>query len=172
MAQIVEADARPPENPLAKPYRAARRETASADRADWLSAIPAPGLCGTAPRETAQRCWGRRPGRGPARPGHALAVQSTSYNRIVPSGTLPGQDLIEAGLVDLERGVESVPALLVSIGAPRLRRLSVRIPRVIPLPEHRLYELLHQSDPDSAHSRYNALVRRLVSFERAAECAR
>ena len=31
--------------------------------------------------------------------------------------------------------------------------------------------VLHDEDPDSAHSRYNALVRRLVSFERAAECA-
>jgi hypothetical protein len=38
-------------------------------------------------------------------------------------------------------------------------------------PEHRLYERLAQDDPDGAHSRYNALVRRLVSFERAAECA-
>jgi len=68
--------------------------------------------------------------------------------------------------------VESVPALLVSIGAPRLRRLGFRIPRTIPEPEHRLYELLAREDPESAHSRYNALVRRLVSFERAAECAR
>ena len=33
-----------------------------------------------------------------------------------------------------------------------------------------LYELLAQEDPDSAHSRYNALIRKLVSFERAAEC--
>ncbi len=85
---------------------------------------------------------------------------------------LPGEDLIEAGVRDLERGVESIPALLVSIGAPRLRRLGVRIPRTFPQPEHRLYQLLARQDPDSAHSRYNALVRRLVSFERAAECAR
>jgi hypothetical protein len=42
--------------------------------------------------------------------------------------------------------------------------------QVIPTPEHRLYERLAESDPDSAHSRYNALVRRLVSFESAAEC--
>jgi hypothetical protein len=27
------------------------------------------------------------------------------------------------------------------------------------------------SDPDSAHARYNSLVRRLVSYERALECA-
>jgi hypothetical protein len=38
--------------------------------------------------------------------------------------------------------------------------------------EHRLYRLLTQDDPDSAHARYNALIRRLVSFKRAAECAR
>ena len=38
-------------------------------------------------------------------------------------------------------------------------------------PEERLYLLLAEDEPDSAHSRYNALVRRLVSFERAAECA-
>jgi hypothetical protein len=35
-----------------------------------------------------------------------------------------------------------------------------------------IFRLLHQADPDAAHSRYNALVRRLVSFERAAECVR
>ncbi|MEX2117165.1 MAG: hypothetical protein WEB37_09765 [Bacteroidota bacterium] len=39
-----------------------------------------------------------------------------------------------------------------------------------PNPEHLLYDLLHREDPDSAHSRYNALIRTLVSFERAAEC--
>ena len=38
---------------------------------------------------------------------------------------LPGAELIEAGLVDLERSVESVPALLVAIGAPRLRQLAI-----------------------------------------------
>lgn len=84
---------------------------------------------------------------------------------------LPGGDLIEAGLGDLQRGVDSVPALLVSIGAPRLRRLGFRIDNPFPTPELRLYELLRQQDPDAAHGRYNALIRRLVSFERAASCA-
>ena len=84
---------------------------------------------------------------------------------------LPGADLVEAGLADLERGVESTEALLVSIGAPRLGALGLRISAPLPSPERRLYELLHAEDPDAAHSRYNALVRRLVSFERAAECA-
>jgi hypothetical protein len=39
-------------------------------------------------------------------------------------------------------------------------------------PEERLDALLARDDPDGAHSRYNGLVRRLVSFERAAESAR
>jgi hypothetical protein len=85
---------------------------------------------------------------------------------------LPGHDLVQTGLSDLARGVESVEALLVSIGAPRLRRLGLDVPESpFPSPEHRLYERLRQDDPDGAHSRYNALLRRLVSFERAAECA-
>lgn len=84
---------------------------------------------------------------------------------------LPGADLIDKGLADLERGVESIESLLVSIGATRLSRLGVQLSRPIESPEHRLYELLAEEDQDSAHSRYNALVRRLVSYERAAECA-
>ena len=85
---------------------------------------------------------------------------------------LPGEELVSEGLDDLARGIESVPALLVSIGAPRLRQLRLDVPEPLRSPEHRLYELLQRDDPDGAHSRYNALVRRLVSFERAAECAR
>ena len=84
----------------------------------------------------------------------------------------PGGDLVQEGLTDLGRGVESIPALLVLIGAPRLRRIGLPVPEsVLSSPEHRLYERLAESDPDSAHSRYNALIRRLVSFENAAECA-
>ena len=83
----------------------------------------------------------------------------------------PGGDLVQEGLADLGRGAETIPALLVSIGAPRLRRIGLPVPEtVFSSPEHRLYELLAESDPDSAHSRYNALVQRLVSFENTAEC--
>jgi hypothetical protein len=81
---------------------------------------------------------------------------------------LPGEDLVRQGIRDLERGVESAEALLVSIGAPRLRRLGFDLPKVFATPEHRLYELLSAEHGDAAHSRYNALIRRLVSFERAA----
>jgi hypothetical protein len=84
---------------------------------------------------------------------------------------LPGEDLIRRGLADLAAGVESVEALLVSVGAPRLAALGLTVSNPFPSPEHRLYELLAAEEPASAHSRYNALVRRLVSYERAAECA-
>lgn len=85
---------------------------------------------------------------------------------------LPGADLIAQGVTDLSAGVESVAALLVSIGAPRLRTLGVEIPRTLPAPERRLYARLQDEWGDAAHSRYNGLVRRLVSFERALACAR
>lgn len=86
--------------------------------------------------------------------------------------TIPGYDLIVEGLADLSMGRESIPALLVLIGAPRLRRLGILVPeQATTCPELRLYEKLAESEPDSAHSRYNALLRRLVSFERAVESA-
>jgi hypothetical protein len=84
---------------------------------------------------------------------------------------LPGADLIEAGIKDLRAGRETIPALLVAIGSPRLRRIGLELPENLPEnPEHRLYDLLATDDSDSAHSRYNAYLRRLVSYERAAEC--
>ena len=82
---------------------------------------------------------------------------------------LPGGDLVQKGLRDLLDERETAEALLVAIGAPRLRRLGFAVPD-IESPEHSLYELLASDDPDNAHARYNALIRRLVSFERAAEC--
>ncbi len=85
---------------------------------------------------------------------------------------MPGGDLIARGLDDLRAGRESAKALLVAIGAPRLRSLGLHVPDLPgDPPEHRLYQLLARGDPDSAHARYNALIRRLVSFERAYGCA-
>ena len=88
----------------------------------------------------------------------------------VDIAALPGADLIADGITDLRAGRETLSALLVSIGSRRLAAAGVDVPPPIPDPEHRLYALLSREDPDSAHGRYNALVRRLVSFERAAEC--
>lgn len=86
---------------------------------------------------------------------------------------LPGYDLIRQGVDDLVRGdMHSVAALLVTIGSPRLRDIGVGLPDALPdHPEHRLYDRLSDEGTDTAHGRYNALIRRLVSFERAAEHA-
>lgn len=92
------------------------------------------------------------------------------YNGPVEAKGYPGEELIAEGMRDLQNGVESVAALLLSIGAPRLRRMGFSLPRTLPQPEHRLYRFLARENPDEAHSRYNALIRRLVSFERAVEC--
>ena len=88
---------------------------------------------------------------------------------------LPGGELLATGLSDLRNGIESVPALLAQIGAPRLRQLAIDVPERepgSPMPEHRLYELLAVAEGDGAHSRYNALIRTLVSFTRAVACVR
>lgn len=83
----------------------------------------------------------------------------------------PGEDLVRQGIADLARGLETVSSLLVSVGAPRLRRAGLALSPPFPDAEHRLYLLLAREHGDDAHSQYNALIRRLVSFERALECA-
>jgi hypothetical protein len=90
---------------------------------------------------------------------------------MIVNPALPGADLIQEGLRDLQAQRETLASLLVAIGSPRLRRLGIQLPDTLPdNPEHRLYDLLARDEPDAAHSRYNALIRRLVSFEQAAEC--
>jgi hypothetical protein len=84
--------------------------------------------------------------------------------------SFPGHELVSVGLADLAAGRESESALLVAMAAPRLRALGFHVPPGGGAqPSHRLYELLTASE--GAHSRYNALVGRVVSFARAAECA-
>jgi hypothetical protein len=83
---------------------------------------------------------------------------------------LPGHELVSAGLADLAAGRETEASLVVAMAAPRLRALGLNLPQsLVEHPGHRLYELL--SEHEGAHSRYNALVGRMVSFARAAEHA-
>ena len=93
---------------------------------------------------------------------------------VVPS-ELPGSDLVAAGIDGLRRGELTVEALLVAVGTRRLRGAGMEIPNVPDLPdapELVLYAALGRTHPGDAHSRYNGLVRRLVSFERALEQSR
>lgn len=85
---------------------------------------------------------------------------------------LPGGDLVLRGLSDLRAGIDSIESLLVQVGATnlRLRGFEVPVPQHPDPPEHRLYARLRLEHGRGAHSRHNALVRRLVSFERALPC--
>ena len=86
--------------------------------------------------------------------------------------SLPGGTIIERGLGDISTGTTTNEALLVRIGGPRLRALGFDVPFDGPAdPEIELYRRLAEREGDSAHSRYNALIRLLVSFERALESA-
>jgi hypothetical protein len=92
-----------------------------------------------------------------------------SVRDVPPS--FPGHELVSAGLSDLAAGRESESSLLVAMAASRLRTLGFDVPEGGgERPSHRLYELLSEAE-QGAHSRYNALVGRIVSFARAAERA-
>jgi hypothetical protein len=91
--------------------------------------------------------------------------------RPMPDG-LPGAGWVRSGIADLAEGRETEAALLVSVGAHRLREAGLDVPPGLPDPEHRLYRLLASKHGDDAHSQYNALLRTLVSFERALECVK
>ena len=83
----------------------------------------------------------------------------------------PGGKLVREGLADFQSGRCTVPACLVSIAQTRLGRaglISARSANRLPEPELQLYRLLRQEGGD-AYSRYNSLVRELVSFENALE---
>ena len=102
-------------------------------------------------------------------------MSPTSRPKLTPASIppdLPGADLVATGIGDLRRGEFTVEALLVAVGAPRLRSIGLDIPDVPGRPEKpelALYAAVGAREPGSQHSRYNALIRRLVSFERAME---
>lgn len=85
---------------------------------------------------------------------------------------LPGGDTVDAGLADLAHERVTPESLAVSLAAPRLRREGVPVGNVLENPERRLYELLSRTEGDLAHARYNAWLRRLVSFADACRLAR
>jgi hypothetical protein len=82
---------------------------------------------------------------------------------------LPGEALVRQGLADLQSGRCTIPACLAEIASPRLRQvglLATDVSNEGPESELQLYRLLCQEGGD-AYSRYNALLRELVSFEQA-----
>jgi hypothetical protein len=107
-------------------------------------------------------------------PTYIWVVNKVPVNPLVVNevpANLPGHELVRAGLVDLTAGRETEASLVVTMAAPRLRALGFDVPAGGgEHPAYRLYEMLCRRD-GGAHSRYNALVGRMVSFARAAEHA-
>lgn len=82
----------------------------------------------------------------------------------------PGAELIELGLADYAVGSVTPESCLLAVAWGRLQRnglpLPARTPERFPEPELQLYELLQREGGD-AYARYNALLRRLISFEQS-----
>jgi hypothetical protein len=82
---------------------------------------------------------------------------------------LPGEALLRKGLVDLRSGQITIASCLVAIARTRLVDSGLiadaGTPRLTE-PELQLYRLLRCEGGD-AYSRYNSLLRELVSFEMA-----
>jgi hypothetical protein len=85
------------------------------------------------------------------------------------SRELPGAELIRQGLVDFQSGRRTIPACLVAISRSRLS-LAGLLPEsagvLFAEPERQLYAMLLEEGGD-AYSRYNSLLRELISFEQA-----
>lgn len=84
---------------------------------------------------------------------------------------LPGEAMMREGLADFLSGQTTIPACLVGIARSKLSRIGFLPPSVtreMPDAELVLYRLLRQNGGD-AYSRYNSLLRELVSFEQALE---
>jgi hypothetical protein len=100
-------------------------------------------------------------------------------NRARPDAAVPGADLVATGLADLAEGRQSDCALLVLIAAPRLRCLGIPVPKLQRMEfgirdsrqpyEHQLYARLDERLGAAAHSYYNSLIRRMVSYARSLE---
>jgi hypothetical protein len=82
-----------------------------------------------------------------------------------PRSRFPGDELVEAGLADLARGRRTVESLLLVAAGPRLARVGVVLPKhEFDTSGRELYALLEAELGRRAHSRYNALQRRIISY--------
>ena len=90
---------------------------------------------------------------------------------IKAEGDLPGEELVQQGLSDLANRQMTDCSLLLLIAGPRLRRLGLAIPELDAGRhyEHELYDRLEQRLGAAAHSHYNSLIWRIVSYAHALE---
>lgn len=91
------------------------------------------------------------------------------------AGALPGAEIVLKGIEDIARGADTAEAAAVAMAATRLREVGIDVPEGGDDSEpaaHHLYALLAGQYGDEAHSRFNAISRRIDSFARAARFAR
>lgn len=84
---------------------------------------------------------------------------------------MPGWELVSSGIDDLAAGRETIEALLVAGASERLGHIGLQVPGP-PIDDAtgRLYALVEaEVGAGQAHSRYNALRRRLASFLRTVD---
>lgn len=81
---------------------------------------------------------------------------------------LPAAEKIQQGLHDYHKNLLTIPSCMVRIATPRLAKAGLIAPPAQPdtQAELDLYQLLSHHG-DQAYSRYNALIRELISFEHA-----
>jgi len=82
---------------------------------------------------------------------------------------MPGAARMLEGLRDYHSGRHSIPACLVRMAMPRLQRAGLINTAQLhdADAELELYQLVSASEGPRSYSRYNALVRELISFEHA-----
>jgi hypothetical protein len=87
-----------------------------------------------------------------------------------PFEGLPGWELVSTGLADLAAGRTSISSLLVQSASLRMLQLGIAVPApTVDEGNATLYALIAAEVGEGrAHSRYNALRRRLAKFLRAA----
>jgi hypothetical protein len=84
---------------------------------------------------------------------------------------LPGAEIVEQALQDLDRHVESCAALALQVILPRLRLVDYPVPKLEldEAAELMLYQHLCEEGVPDPYSSYNAMLRRLYSFAAAVE---
>jgi hypothetical protein len=93
------------------------------------------------------------------------AAGSPSSERDAPREKFPGEELVDAGLADIAAGRRTIAALLAAAAGPRLERAGVTVPaHQLDRSGRELYALLEADLGVRAHSRYNALQRRVIAY--------
>jgi hypothetical protein len=82
------------------------------------------------------------------------------------SDQLPGHEVVDPGLADLQTGTMSEEALAVLAAAPRLRRSGVVVPEGFDElgASHELYTRLADRLGNRAHGHHHAVMRRVLSY--------